>query len=164
MAGKRLALLTVVGCVPLAVMIHVLADQKPVAPPPTRGSQAALATSGTDSVPLAPTLRIAIQSLRPEQDQVKLVYTFEWIEKRDDQLMFGFTHCWGDLVVLYWDAAGKEIEEQSRISYLCPDFAAYRVRLHKGAAFISPPPRARWAAVGFHRGGIVSEKHLLSGQ
>jgi hypothetical protein len=170
MVGKRLGLLVVLVSVPLAVVTHVLIEQRPADLLSIQVGQVGPALRAAEPVPLAHTLRVAIRLIRRDQDWrgpgwMRMHYAFEWVEKREGKPLFGCQRYCGDLGVRYWDAAGNRLPpEQGWVWFRCPTITLYRGHRHEGTCTFSSPPGAKWVAVGFpHLGdeGIMSEKFPL---
>lgn len=53
-------------------------------------------------------LRITLESIREEFGQIEITYSFAWTDRGSNFCIF---RPWGTLVIQFWDADGKEMDE-----------------------------------------------------
>jgi hypothetical protein len=106
-------------------------------------------------------LKIAVQSVRRGQGQVRLRYSFEWVEPGEGETPFGFLHPWCYLDILFWDAGGQKMNEDEYVEVFCPAFAVFEAPRHDGEIAFTAPPAARYFAVGSTRAGFLTGKIAL---
>jgi hypothetical protein len=95
-------------------------------------------------------LRVTMQRVRREGNQLSVAYTLEHVEVPDGEMPLFFLHPWFVPHIQLWDADNKRISGEllGGATGLPQAFLEHKVRLYEGVVQMAVPKEARYISIG----------------
>jgi hypothetical protein len=106
-------------------------------------------------------LRITVNAIWIENGQTHINFGFQWVDKGEEEIPFLFIRPWGVLDIEFWDSAGNPMKETLEKEFECARFVFDKTSSHDDELTFSPPPGARYVAIGFSRSGMMTKKTTI---